>query len=212
MLPRMFGIGGSEILVILIVALIFLGPDKLPDAATKISKGIRELRRQTREVQQTIENDTEIGGAIRDLKSALRGDDIRPKVQKALAPLTEAARTLTDAAKPDAVKARPVSTVEAAPAPAPAPAPAAAIEAPSAAPVDDHAAAAAQYAIDHPAGGAVTSEPKGPTLPPSAGEVHDPDAPAVDPGEESAELAKLVRPAAGTVAQSKPSKSADGHG
>ena len=29
----MFGMGGSEILVILIVALIFLGPDKLPDAA-----------------------------------------------------------------------------------------------------------------------------------------------------------------------------------
>src|SRR5215813_5269662 len=102
MLPSMFGMGGSEILVILIVALIFLGPDKLPDAATKISKGIRELRRQTREVQQTIENDTQIGGAIRDLKSALRGEEIRPKVRQALAPLAEAAKTLNDAARLDA--------------------------------------------------------------------------------------------------------------
>jgi sec-independent protein translocase protein TatB len=207
MLPRMFGIGGSEILVILIVALIFLGPEKLPDAATKISKGIRELRRQTRDIQQTIENDTEIGGAIRDLKSALRGDDIRPKVKKALAPLSEAAKTLTDAAKLDPEKPKPATTTaEATPAPVPeAPVPAPAL-------VADHAASAAQYAIDHPADGATTIEPKGPTLPPSAGEAHDPDAPVVDPAEESAELAKLVRPAAGIVAQSKAPKSADGHG
>lgn len=73
----MFGMGGSEILVILIVALIFLGPDKLPDAAKQISKGLRDLRKQTRQIQETIENDTQIGGALRDLKSALRGDELR---------------------------------------------------------------------------------------------------------------------------------------
>ena len=71
----MFGIGGSEILVILVVALLFLGPDKLPDAAKHISKGIRDLRKQSRAIQQTIENDEHIGGAIRDLKSALCGED-----------------------------------------------------------------------------------------------------------------------------------------
>jgi sec-independent protein translocase protein TatB len=74
-----FGIGGSEILVILIVALLFLGPDKLPDAAKQISKGIRDLKKQSRVLQQTIENDEHIGGAIRDLKSALRGDEIAPR-------------------------------------------------------------------------------------------------------------------------------------
>jgi sec-independent protein translocase protein TatB len=80
----MFGMGGSEILVILIVALLFLGPDKLPDAAKTISKGIRDLKKQTRVLQETIENDEHIGGAIRDLKSALRGDEIpaRPAVRK----------------------------------------------------------------------------------------------------------------------------------
>lgn len=72
----MFGIGGSEILVILVVALLFLGPEKLPDAAKQISKGIRDLRKQTRALQQTIEDDEHIGGAIRDLKSALRGEDV----------------------------------------------------------------------------------------------------------------------------------------
>src|SRR5882762_7397290 len=80
----MFGMGGTEILVILIVALLFLGPDKLPEAAKTISKGIRDLKKQSRALQETIENDEHIGGAIRDLKSALRGDEIpvRPPVRK----------------------------------------------------------------------------------------------------------------------------------
>jgi sec-independent protein translocase protein TatB len=186
----MFGIGGSEILVILIVALLALGPEKLPDAATKISKGIRELRRQTREVQETIENDTELGGAIRDLKSALRGDEIRPKVKKALAPVTEAAadaaKTLQDATKP--AKAKPKAE--------PAPEPEVAAEpAPDAAPEE-----------------AKADEPKETRiLPPDAGEPHF-DA-ATPTAEDDAKLADLIKPAAGTVAhEPPPPKSADGHG
>src|SRR3954466_4859172 len=83
-----FGIGGSEILVILIVALLFLGPDKLPNAAKQISKGIRDIKKQSRSLQQQIESDETIGGAIRDLKSALRGDEepVRPKPIKAKKP------------------------------------------------------------------------------------------------------------------------------
>ncbi len=69
-------------LVILIVALLFLGPDKMPGAAKQISKGIRQLKRGSREIQQTIENDETIGGAIRDLKSALRGEDPVPRKKK----------------------------------------------------------------------------------------------------------------------------------
>jgi sec-independent protein translocase protein TatB len=81
MLPAMFGMGGTEIVVILIVALLFLGPDKLPQAAKSISKGIRDIKKQSRALQNQIESDEQIGGAIRDLKSALRGEDapIRPK-------------------------------------------------------------------------------------------------------------------------------------
>ncbi len=75
--------GGSEIIVILIVALLFLGPDKLPGAAKTISKGIRDIKKQSRALQQQIEGDEQIGGAIRDLKSALRGDEapVRPKIR-----------------------------------------------------------------------------------------------------------------------------------
>ncbi len=73
----MFGMGFSEIMVILVVALLFLGPEKLPQAAKTISRGIRDLRKQTRELQETLEDDTEIGDAIRDLQSALRGEEHR---------------------------------------------------------------------------------------------------------------------------------------
>jgi sec-independent protein translocase protein TatB len=82
MLRPMFGMGFSEIVVILVVALIFLGPEKLPGAAKSISKGIRDLRKQTRELQSTIENDEHIGGAIRDLRSAMRGEEPPPRPPK----------------------------------------------------------------------------------------------------------------------------------
>jgi sec-independent protein translocase protein TatB len=71
----MFGMGIGEIVVIIVVALLFIGPEKLPEAAKSLSKGIRDIRKQTRELRDTIEEDTEFGGAIRDLQSALRGED-----------------------------------------------------------------------------------------------------------------------------------------
>lgn len=75
----MFGLGAGELLIIAIVALLALGPDKLPGAAKKIGKGIRDLKRQTRDLQTTIEHDSELGEAVRDLKSALRGEDPPPR-------------------------------------------------------------------------------------------------------------------------------------
>jgi sec-independent protein translocase protein TatB len=189
MLRSMFGMGGTEILVILIVALLFLGPDKLPEAAKKISKGIRDIKKQSRVLQRTIEDDEHIGGAIRDLKSALRGDEIRPKIRKALEPvtqpLTDAAKTLTDAAKPEAAK-------------------------PEAAKPEAAKAAAAE-----PAPPEVEAPKETRVLPDEAGEHHDPDAPATT-AEDDAALAGMIKPASGSVAKTKPTappaKAADGHG
>ena len=74
----MFGLGMGEIVVILIVALLFIGPEQLPKAAKTLGKGLRELRKHTRDLQETVESDETIGGSIRDLRSALRGDDLPP--------------------------------------------------------------------------------------------------------------------------------------
>lgn len=41
----MFGIGWTEILLILVVALLVLGPSKLPDIAKGLGKGLRDFKR-----------------------------------------------------------------------------------------------------------------------------------------------------------------------
>src|SRR3972149_5216026 len=43
-LPGMFNIGGGEFLVIALVALIVLGPQRLPDAARQAGRAMAELR------------------------------------------------------------------------------------------------------------------------------------------------------------------------
>jgi sec-independent protein translocase protein TatB len=43
----MFNVGAGELLVILLIALIVLGPDKLPDTARKIGNVMGELRRMS---------------------------------------------------------------------------------------------------------------------------------------------------------------------
>jgi Tat protein translocase TatB subunit len=50
----MFGIGFTEILVILVVALIVLGPDKLPEIAKTLGKAVREFRRTSDEIRKTV--------------------------------------------------------------------------------------------------------------------------------------------------------------
>jgi Tat protein translocase TatB subunit len=77
----MFGMGMGELVVILIVALLFIGPDKLPDAAKAIGKGMRELRRQTKGLQNTLEQDEDLASTVREIKSALRGDDDVPSIR-----------------------------------------------------------------------------------------------------------------------------------
>lgn len=204
----MFGMGMSEILVILLVAALFLGPEKLPDAATKISKGIRDLRRQTKDLQDTIENDTELGGAIRDLKSALRGDELRrPPVRK---PPPSVAAVAASVAALEAADGGGLPAGTGAPDPALATDPPAAepavVEAPAAA--AGAVAVAGDETVDAAAGEAAAevaplSVPAKLTLAPTVGSS---DREGADgDSDDTAELARLVRPASGAIKR-------DGHG
>lgn len=53
----MLNIGAGEIAVILVVALLVLGPQRLPEMARAIGKFMREFRRQTDEVRTTLESE-----------------------------------------------------------------------------------------------------------------------------------------------------------
>src|SRR5215467_2060137 len=50
----MFNVGGGELLVIMFVALVVLGPDKLPDAARKIGNVMGEIRRMSAGFQEEV--------------------------------------------------------------------------------------------------------------------------------------------------------------
>ena len=51
----MFGIGTTEVLLILVVALLVIGPSKLPDVARALGKGMAEFRRMSSDVKRTID-------------------------------------------------------------------------------------------------------------------------------------------------------------
>lgn len=51
----MFGIGMTEMILIAALALIVLGPKKLPDLARSLGKGFAEFKRATNELKSTID-------------------------------------------------------------------------------------------------------------------------------------------------------------
>lgn len=55
----MFGLGTGEIIIILVVALLVLGPAKLPEIARSLGKSIAELRKAMNDVTSQIVNDKE---------------------------------------------------------------------------------------------------------------------------------------------------------
>jgi sec-independent protein translocase protein TatB len=77
----MFGIGMPELLLILAVALIVIGPKKLPDLAKSLGRAMGEFKRATNDLKQSIEQETgldEVRQSMKEVKQDLRRsfDDI----------------------------------------------------------------------------------------------------------------------------------------
>ncbi len=53
----MLGIGMQEILIILVVALIVIGPKRLPELARTLGKGFAEFRKAADDLQETVRMD-----------------------------------------------------------------------------------------------------------------------------------------------------------
>ena len=55
----MFGIGLPELILIMAVALIVVGPDKLPELAKSLGKGIVELKKAASSLKESLNEDEE---------------------------------------------------------------------------------------------------------------------------------------------------------
>ena len=91
----MFGIGMPELMVILVVALIVLGPSRLPEIARALGKGLAEFRRATsdindeiRKAQRVIEDEARAVEATR--REAARDPVLPPAPTRAAAPASDA--------------------------------------------------------------------------------------------------------------------------
>ena len=74
----MFQIGPAEIIVILLIALLVVGPKRLPEVGRSIGKGFREFRRATDEVRYSFE--AQLDEEPEPLEEAKRPEDEkRPK-------------------------------------------------------------------------------------------------------------------------------------
>ena len=56
----MFGMGLGELFFIAVIAILFLGPEKLPDAMVQIAKFFRSVKRTVNDAQTSLEEELRI--------------------------------------------------------------------------------------------------------------------------------------------------------
>jgi sec-independent protein translocase protein TatA len=106
-------LGPAEILVVLVIALLVFGPNKMPDIAKQVGKGFREFRR----VQQHLKSE------LRDVVSEFDSPSSTPAMdQQAVPMLPPKDVTPTDAlSAPESTPTADTPSAPAAPLPSPEP-------------------------------------------------------------------------------------------
>ena len=100
----MFGIGGMELLALAFIAIVVLGPNRMPEYAAKLARGIRQLRLMAEGAKGQLKD--QLGPEYKDLdwrQYDPRQYDPRRIVRQALIePLEEATAGVKDLGKPTA--------------------------------------------------------------------------------------------------------------
>ncbi|GAB4506567.1 MAG: hypothetical protein Kow00123_07050 [Anaerolineales bacterium] len=63
---NLFGIGPGELILILILALIIFGPNRLPEVARSIGRAVNEFRKTSAEVTSTVAKELDLAEAAKD--------------------------------------------------------------------------------------------------------------------------------------------------
>jgi sec-independent protein translocase protein TatB len=84
-----FGMGPLELVVVLVLALVFIGPEKLPEVAAQLGEVYRDLRRVTAELSSEFNESmqeiqsirTEVQDEVQSLQSLDLGDSEAPATE-----------------------------------------------------------------------------------------------------------------------------------
>ncbi|SFM61330.1 Sec-independent protein translocase protein TatB [Thermodesulforhabdus norvegica] len=74
----MFNIGFQELLLILLIALVVVGPRNLPNVARALGRAFAEFRRAMNELQQTVESTDVVREFRKEFYQAQHGIKVRP--------------------------------------------------------------------------------------------------------------------------------------
>lgn len=74
----MFGIGPMELVVIVVVALLIFGPQKLPELARTLGKGLAEFRRASNDLRQSLALDELQNDLRKTMNDATHLPPVRP--------------------------------------------------------------------------------------------------------------------------------------
>ena len=111
----MFNLQGSEIIVILLLALVVLGPEKLPDAVRKFTKTYTELKKMSTGFQSELKS--ALDEPMREMRETANLVRDAADPSKLMAEANAEQRVLDDAKSPDPLPAPTAANDWAAPKP-----------------------------------------------------------------------------------------------
>ena len=95
----MFNIGFGEILIVLVVAFVIVGPDDLPRVARWLGRSLRKLRLLMRDIKRETgwdEIEKEVRGVSREVKQTIREVDISADLKEAADSVKQEVKGVSD--------------------------------------------------------------------------------------------------------------------
>lgn len=100
----MFNIGMGELLIVLIVAFVIVGPDDLPKVARWLGRQLRQLKLLIRDIKAQTgidEVEKEIRGVQRDVKTTVKALDVSADLKTAVQDIKDEASDISKELKQD---------------------------------------------------------------------------------------------------------------
>lgn len=75
-----FGVGGGEMVLIVLVILMLFGSDKVPEMARGLARMINQFKSASNEIKSEITKSVDETGVVKDIKEAVKMEDIKKRI------------------------------------------------------------------------------------------------------------------------------------